>query len=41
MRIKILAGSLLTLSAANTFAGNITYKADDGSMVTILMLELK
>lgn len=34
MILKILIGSLLVLSATNTIAGNITYKADDGSMRT-------
>lgn len=34
MIAKILLGSLLALSAANAFAGNITYRADDGSMRT-------
>ena len=34
MILKILISSLLALSATNTIAGNITYKADDGSMRT-------
>ncbi|MGP5547585.1 hypothetical protein [Psychrobacter alimentarius] len=32
--VKLLVGALLALTAANTMAGNITYKADDGSMRT-------
>lgn len=32
--VKLLIGALLALTAANAVAGNITYKADDGSMRT-------
>lgn len=32
--VKLLMGALLALSATNTIAGNITYKADDGSIRT-------
>lgn len=32
--VKLLIGALLTLTTANAVAGNITYKADDGSMRT-------
>ena len=32
--VKLLMGALLALTAANAVAGNITYKAGDGSMRT-------
>ena len=32
--VKLLVGALLALTAVNSVAGNVTYKADDGSMKT-------